>query len=104
MNNTCPQQEYHIASFIAHSPPAKIDHSVSLIERFDGAQVHGKNEIGKIVFTIEGNSQQAIAQIIDQIRLTDQFYTISPVYHQFLNENNAPYINKDTVEVNKYDY
>ncbi|WP_448551432.1 chaperone NapD [Thalassotalea montiporae] len=88
--------EYHIASFVAQAPPQLVEALSHFVNSYQGCEVHGHSEQGKIVFTVEATSQKAIAKIVDQIRLTDEFLSISPVYHQFLTEPQAPV----TTEVN----
>ena len=58
--------EYHIASFVAQCEPSEIERLKELIDSFVDAEVHGENEQGKIVFTVEGTSQKSIANIVDQ--------------------------------------
>lgn len=83
---TTTNQEYHVASFVAQAPPNNTSALSELINQFKGAEVHGCSEEGKIVFTVEADTQKVIAQIIEKIHLTDEFFSISPVYHQCLNE------------------
>ncbi|REL25716.1 hypothetical protein DXX93_03540 [Thalassotalea euphylliae] len=86
--------EYHIASFVGQAPPPLVEQLCQYITNFDGCEVHGSNEQGKIVFTVEAASQKAIAKVVEQIHLTDEFFSISPVYHQFLAEPQAPISNE----------
>ena len=85
--------EYHVASFVAQASPELVTQLSELIGTFDGTEIHGANqEQGKIVFTVEADTQKAIARIVDNIRLTNEFFSISPIYHQFLTEPEAPEI------------
>ncbi|MFD2167993.1 chaperone NapD [Thalassotalea euphylliae] len=86
-------EEYHVASFVAQVAPAELDSRSKLLDKFDGTEVHASSPQGKIVFTVEGESQKAIALVVDEIRLTDAFLSISPVYHQFLTEPQAIEVN-----------
>ena len=81
--------EYHVASFVAHVPVEYIDEVSELISLQQGGQVHAVSEEGKIVFTIEASSHKAIDHLITPIRIHSQVLSLSPVYHQYLNEQQA---------------
>lgn len=81
MNN-----EYHIASFVAHAQLEQLTVVEAHIESIEGAEIHAKSPEGKIVFTIEDDSQKAIGRKIDQIKEHSGLLSFSPVYHQYLPE------------------
>ena len=85
-NNTNRSSEYHVASFVAHAMPQAIERIKTIIAKHQGTEVHADSPEGKIVFTVEATHQRDIAKIIDQIRIHDELYSLSPVYHQFLTE------------------
>ena len=78
--------EYHVASFVAHAMPNASERISTFIKEHPGTEIHACSDEGKIVFTVEADHQRAIARIIDQIRIHDELYSLSPVYHQFLTE------------------
>lgn len=82
MNTT----EYHVASFIAHALPEKTAALSDFITQQAGLEVHAVSPEGKVVFTAEGDSQKAIANQTDIIKQHGDVLTLSPIYHQFLDE------------------
>ena len=88
-------EEYHVASFVAHTLPENIQALSQFIDQQPCLEVHAINETGKIVFTSEGSSQKEIANNTEIIKSHTQVLTLSPVYHQFLNEAETSNINKD---------
>lgn len=90
LNNTCKaseDSEYHIASFVGHAIADQLDDVQHSIEQTPGAEVHAVSAEGKIVFTIEGDSQSAIGRKMDQLKCHTGLLNLAPVYHQFLPEN-----------------
>lgn len=83
------EQEYHIASFVAHCHPKHVQQVAKLINEKPNMEVHAISEEGKIVFTAEATTQHAIANTTDTIKQYQGMLTLSPVYHQFLTEKNA---------------
>lgn len=79
--------EYHVASFVAHAMIKNVPEVKIAIEAIDGAEVHGTNPEGKIVFTLESDSHKAIGKKIDQLRVHQGLINILPVYHQYENES-----------------
>lgn len=79
-------EEYHVASFIAHAIAEQLNDVKTEISTTQGAEIHAISPEGKIVFTLEGTSQQAIGKKIDQLKYHTGLYSLSPVYHQFLTE------------------
>ncbi len=78
--------EYHVASFIAHAVLQNIEEIKQKISAITGAEIHATSETGKIVFTIEASSQKQIGRCTEQIQNSTGLLSLSPVYHQFLNE------------------
>ena len=81
-----PQHEYHVASFVAHAIDSRTEAVCTAIGKIPGGQVHAVSPTGKIVFTLEENSQSKIGKHIDQLRAHTGLLSLSPVYHQFLTE------------------
>lgn len=78
--------EYHVASFVAHAAADKLELVKGEILALEGAQIHAIGETGKIVFTVEASTQKIIGRLIDNVRHSSGLLSLSPVYHQFLNE------------------
>ncbi|GLX79649.1 sorbose reductase [Thalassotalea insulae] len=81
--------EYHVASFVAHAQPQYIKQLTADIKNSEGAEIHAISDEGKIVFTIEAPSQKKIAMLIDQLKHHIGLFSLSPVYHQFLTEEQS---------------
>ncbi|AWB66870.1 hypothetical protein C2869_10685 [Saccharobesus litoralis] len=80
------QPEYHVASFVAQAIPAQIQKVQNSILSQAGSEIHAVSDEGKIVFTIEADSQNRIGKTIDDIKQDSAILTLAPVYHQFLTE------------------
>jgi nitrate reductase NapD len=81
--------EYHIASFVAHAMITKLDEVREAITCTAGAEIHASTSEGKIVFTLEGNSQKSIGRRIDELKFHTGLLNLSPVYHQYLDETDS---------------
>ncbi|WP_286262923.1 chaperone NapD [Thalassotalea atypica] len=81
------EHEYHVASFVAHGRPESSEVLSQEIIAIEGAEIHAVSEEGKIVFTIEANNQKLIAARLDEFKHHDELMSLSPIYHQFLTEN-----------------
>lgn len=79
--------EYHIASFVAHAMFSQLEQVQAAIEAIEGAEIHAKSEEGKLVFTIEDNSQKAIGKKIDALKHNNGLFSFSPIYHQYIAED-----------------
>ncbi|MDO3722251.1 chaperone NapD [Marinobacter sp. chi1] len=79
-------KEYHVASFISLIDVSRKDAVLDSIRATPGAEVHVTNEQGKVVFTIEAEQQGVIGQRADQLKLIPGMLSLSPVYHQYIEE------------------
>ncbi|PCH96687.1 MAG: nitrate reductase formation protein NapD [Gammaproteobacteria bacterium] len=87
-NATSPKNnEYHVASFVGHAFKKQLNQVQQAITATLGAEIHATSPEGKIVFTIEGSSHKELGIKIDELKRHDGFLSISPVYHQYLTEN-----------------
>jgi|TARA_B110000014_G_C19510093_1_gene274931 nitrate reductase NapD len=80
------KSEYHIASLVAYCISTEIGKVKEAILKVEGTEIHGTNEQGKIIFTIEGHSHKDIGKKMDILRVHQGILNLSPVYHQFLDE------------------
>lgn len=83
------QGEYHVASFVAHAKAQYLDQVSSDIKQSPGSEIHAISEQGKIVFTLEAHSHKAIGREIDRLKQHTGLLNLSPVYHQFLQQDQA---------------
>ncbi|MDN3651888.1 chaperone NapD [Thalassotalea ponticola] len=79
-------KEYHVASFIGLIDMTQQHTVMQSIESTPGAEIHAHNEQGKVVFTIEADNQGVIGQLADQLKLAPGILSLSPVYHQYIEE------------------
>lgn len=86
MGSTLKDQEYHVASFVVQVLPQNSQTLSEFISQHSAMEVHAISPQGKIVFTVEGNSHKYIANQTDAVKQHPAVLTLSPVYHQFLNE------------------
>ncbi len=88
MNNTPVNSpsEYHVASFVAHISAASLASVKQSITDIDGAEIHVESEQGKLVFTLEAETHQLIANRMDLIKDLEGVISMAPVYHQYLTE------------------
>ncbi len=80
------KDEYHIASFVAHAMITRLNEVKEAITNTTGAEIHATTPEGKIVFTLEGDSQKAIGKRIDELKIHTGLFNLSPVYHQYIDE------------------
>lgn len=78
--------EYHIASFIAQGLPEDSQSIATFIAAQKGGEVHVIGDNGKVVFTIEGDSQKAIDKRLAPIHMNEKVQALSPVYHEYIPE------------------
>jgi len=85
-DNFMQKDEYHIASFVAHAMITRLKEVKKAITDTTGAEIHATTPEGKIVFTLEGDSQKAIGRRIDELKVHTGLFNLSPVYHQYVDE------------------
>ncbi len=78
--------KYHIASFIAQGTAQDCESIARFIAQQEGGEVHAIGDNGKIIFTIEGDSHKAIDQRLAPIHMNEKVHSLSPVYHEYVNE------------------
>lgn len=78
--------EVHISSLIVHVVPQYLTTIKQAIESFDGAEIYGESEEGKLVVVIETENQGYITDTIDSINQLDHVLSTALVFHQI--ENN----------------
>ena len=74
--------DLHIASCVARIRPETIDHAVVEIERVIGCAISGRDRdnIGKVVVVLEGDSTGALLEQMDKIRAIAGVLNIEMVY------------------------
>lgn len=81
--------EYHVASFIAYAYPENKQQVINQLNAMQTCDVHGEDEGGRIILTLEGDSQQEIVSGFDRIVNINGVLNLSPVYHEYCDESVA---------------
>ena len=81
-------RECHISSLVVHGLPERIPSIVRHIGMIAGAQVHGGEAAGKLVVTLETETESQVVERINAIQLLDGVLAATLVFHHFepLNE------------------
>ena len=75
-------QELHIASLVVHAKPAALDSVQPGVDALSGTEVHGVSETGKLVVTLETDSEAAMLERIDAIGRLQGVLSVALVFHQ----------------------
>jgi periplasmic nitrate reductase NapD len=83
--------EIHIASAVVHVHAHAIDAVTRALTAMPGAQVHGANQNGQLVLTIEGGSASDVIQQLSAVQaLPDVVYTaLVYQHHEHLDSSNG---------------
>ncbi|WP_086981198.1 chaperone NapD [Vibrio aphrogenes] len=74
--------EVHISSLVVHVMPEYLAPTKATIESFDGTEIYGESEEGKLVVVIETENQGYITDTIDAINQLDHVLSTALVFHQ----------------------
>ena len=72
--------EVHIASLVVHALPRHTEALTHAIAELPGAQVHGASAAGKLVVTLETDSDAAMLSAIDAMQRLPGVLTATLVY------------------------
>lgn len=75
--------EWHIASFIVRVQPSLVDKVISELNQIEYCELHGKDDVGQLVVTLEAPSAKAIAQTAEQFQQLSGLLHAVPVYHEY---------------------
>ena len=78
MNGEC-----HISSLVVHSRPDRVAAILESLGSIEGAEVHGGMEIGKLIVTLETETEQQVVERINAIQLLDGVLSATLVFHHF---------------------
>jgi nitrate reductase NapD len=73
--------EHHISSLLVHGRPEAVPGLAAAIAGIAGAEVPIADPSGKLVVTIEGASEDAIADALARINLLDGVLAATLVFH-----------------------
>ena len=72
-----------ISGVLVRTYPDNIDTVTQALSRMAGVEVHGANQDGRMVVTIEGESGRAAADLLVQMHNVPGVLSASMIYHQF---------------------
>jgi len=75
-----PPDLIHIASLVVHALPLHVQEVIAVIGALPGAQVHAASAAGKLVVTLEADSDGAMLDHIATIQRLDGVLTAALVY------------------------
>ena len=73
-------RELHISSLVVHAHPAAVPAIRPVIEGLPGIEIHAEQN-GKLVLTLETESEQTIVEHLNRISLLDGVLAATLVYH-----------------------
>lgn len=75
--------ECHISSLVVHGLPDRIPAIVRHIGSIAGAEVHGGEAAGKLIVTLETETESQVVERINAIQLLDGVLAATLVFHHF---------------------
>ncbi|QYJ80671.1 chaperone NapD [Shewanella acanthi] len=75
-------QEYHVTSLVVHAAPHALQQVEASISALNGCDIHAITPEGKLVVTLEGNSQKTILDNVEAINALTGVLSASLIYHQ----------------------
>ena len=73
----------NISSIIVHAKPAELSSVRGNLEQIPGVEVHAATDDGKLVVTIETDTDGETAGTFDRINTMDGVMSAAMVFHQF---------------------
>ena len=76
-------RECHISSLVVHSHPDRACAILESLNAIEGAEVHGGMETGKLIVTLETETEHQVVERINAIQLLDGVLSATLVFHHF---------------------
>lgn len=76
------KDEVHISSLLLRADPANLQVVCARVQKHDGAEVAMTDETGKIIVTLETESEAVIVDHMNSLSLLDGVVSVALVYHQ----------------------
>jgi len=73
----------NISGVVVRAFPGHIENVWQTLEQLDGVEVHGANEDGRLVVTVEQQGEREIADLLMHMQDVPGVLSASMVYHQF---------------------
>ncbi|WP_262029252.1 chaperone NapD [Microvirga sp. Mcv34] len=78
MNGEC-----HISSLVVHSRPDQVSAIIERIRAIEGVEIHGGQETGKLIVTLETETEDQVVERINAIQLLEGVLAATLVFHHF---------------------
>jgi nitrate reductase NapD len=75
--------ECHISSLVVHSRPDRVSAIIESVGAIEGAEVHGGADTGKLIVTLETETENQVVERINAIQLLDGVLAATLVFHHF---------------------
>ena len=75
--------ECHISSLVVHSRPDRVQSILESLGSIEGAEVHGGADTGKLIVTLETDTESQVVERINAIQLLDGVLAATLVFHHF---------------------
>jgi periplasmic nitrate reductase NapD len=75
--------ECHISSLVVHSHPDRVQSIIESLGFIEGAEIHGGAETGKLIVTLETDTESQVIERINAIQLLDGVLAATLVFHHF---------------------
>jgi nitrate reductase NapD len=73
----------NISSVIVHAKPTELLSVRGMLEQIPGVEIHAATDDGKLVITIESETDGETASTFDRINVMDGVMSAAMVFHQF---------------------
>ena len=80
----------NVSGVVVRTFPAHIERVSQTLQDFDGVEVHGANPDGRLVVTIEQDSDRATAELLVRLQDVPGVLSASMVYHHFEDSDDSP--------------
>jgi len=75
--------ECHISSLVVHSRPDRVQSILESLGSIEGAEVHGGADTGKLIVTLETDTESQVVERINAIQLLEGVLAATLVFHHF---------------------
>jgi nitrate reductase NapD len=75
--------ECHISSLVVHSRPDRVPSILESLRSIEGAEVHGGADTGKLIVTLETDTESQVVERINAIQLLEGVLAATLVFHHF---------------------
>ena len=75
----------NISGVVVRTFPGDIDVVSQALSELDGVEVHGANDDGRLVVTVEQSGERALTDVLTHLQGMPKILSTSLIYHQFEN-------------------